>query len=79
MSVTSFDKNELKFLLLEGVDSSAVRTLHAANYTNIEVLSKALSERELIEKLPAYHFLGVRSRTQGGRFPAQALATHRYR
>ena len=64
MSATSFDKNELKFLLLEGIDSSAVRTLHAANYTNIEVLSKSLSEQELIEKLPAYHFLGVRSRTQ---------------
>jgi len=64
MSATSFDKNELKFLLLEGIDSSAVRTLHAANYTNIEVLSKSLSEAELIEKLPAYHFLGIRSRTQ---------------
>ena len=64
MSDTSFDKNELKFLLLEGIDSSAVRTLNAANYTNIEQLSKSLSEEELIEKLPAYHFLGIRSRTQ---------------
>ncbi len=64
MSATSFDRKELKFLLLEGIDSSAVRTLHAANYTNIEVLSKSLSEQELIEKLPAYHFLGIRSRTQ---------------
>ena len=64
MSATSFDKNELKFLLLEGIDPSAVRTLHAANYTNIEQLSKSLSEKELIEKLPAYHFLGIRSRTQ---------------
>jgi len=64
MSATSFDKNELRFLLLEGIDSSAVRTLNAANYTNIEVLSKSLSEAELIEKLPAYHFLGIRSRTQ---------------
>jgi D-3-phosphoglycerate dehydrogenase len=64
MSALSFDKNELKFLLLEGIDPSAVRTLHAANYTNIEVLSKSFSEDELIEKLPAYHFLGIRSRTQ---------------
>ena len=64
MSATSFDKNELKFLLLEGINQSAVRTLHAANYTNIEQLSKSLSEKELIEKLPAYHFLGIRSRTQ---------------
>lgn len=52
MSALSFDKNELKFLLLEGIDPSAVRTLHAANYTNIEVLSKSFSEDELIEKLP---------------------------
>jgi D-3-phosphoglycerate dehydrogenase len=64
MSATSFDKNELKFLLLEGINQSAVRTLHAANYTNIEQLSKSLSEKELIAKLPAYHFLGIRSRTQ---------------
>ncbi len=64
MSATSFDKKELKFLLLEGIDASAVRTLNAADYTNIEVLSKSLSEAELFAKLPAYHFLGIRSRTQ---------------
>src|SRR4051812_15203414 len=64
MGITSFDKNKLKFLLLEGIHQSAVRTLHAAGYTNLELLSKSLSEKELIEKLPLYHFLGIRSRTQ---------------
>jgi len=64
MSTTSFEKNKLRFLLLEGIHESAVRSLHAAGYTNIDRSSKSLSEKELIEKLPPYHFLGIRSRTQ---------------
>ena len=64
MSATSFDKKKLKFLMLEGIHPSAVQTLHAAGYTSIELSSKSLSEGELIAKLPAYHFLGIRSRTQ---------------
>jgi D-3-phosphoglycerate dehydrogenase / 2-oxoglutarate reductase len=64
MNTTSFEKNKLKFLLLEGVHPSAVKTINAAGYTNIELLSKSLSEKDLIEKLPNFHFLGIRSRTQ---------------
>lgn len=64
MGNTSFEKSKLKFLLLEGIHQSAVKTLNAAGYTNIELLTKSLSEQELIEKLPNYHFLGIRSRTQ---------------
>ena len=64
MNKTSFEKNKLKFLLLEGVHPSAVKTINAAGYTNIELLSKSLSEKDLIEKLPSFHFLGIRSRTQ---------------
>lgn len=64
MSATSFEKHKLRFLLLEGIHPSAVRTLKAAGYTNIEFSSKSLLEGELIEKLPPYHFLGIRSRTQ---------------
>jgi D-3-phosphoglycerate dehydrogenase len=64
MQTTSYDKNKLKFLLLEGIHQSAIKTLNAAGYQNIELLTKSLSEKELIEKLPGYHFLGIRSRTQ---------------
>jgi D-3-phosphoglycerate dehydrogenase len=64
MAATSLDKSKIKFLLLEGVHASATKTLHAAGYTHIESLSRSLSEKELIEKLPGVYFLGIRSRTQ---------------
>jgi len=64
MSKTSLDKSKIKFLLLEGVHQSAVDTLHEAGYTNIEYLSTALNEDELIEHIQDAHFVGLRSRTQ---------------
>lgn len=64
MSKTSLDKSKIKFLLLEGVHQSAVDTLHASGYTNIEYLKTALEEDELIEKIQDAHFVGLRSRTQ---------------
>ncbi|ARU28060.1 phosphoglycerate dehydrogenase [Cellvibrio sp. PSBB006] len=64
MSKTSLDKSKIKFLLLEGVHQSAVNTLNAAGYTNIEYLKTALGEDELIERIQDAHFVGLRSRTQ---------------
>ncbi|MFT7117129.1 MAG: D-3-phosphoglycerate dehydrogenase, partial [Rhodoferax sp.] len=63
-SVTSTDKNKIKFLLLEGVHPSALNTLQAAGYTQIESLSGSLSEEELKLKITNVHFVGIRSRTQ---------------
>lgn len=64
MSKTSLDKSKIKFLLLEGVHQSAVATLNAAGYTNIEYLKTALEEDQLIEQIQDAHFVGLRSRTQ---------------
>ena len=64
MSKTSLDKSKIRFLLLEGVHQNAVDTLHAAGYTNIEYITGALPEAELIEKIADAHFIGIRSRTQ---------------
>ncbi|WP_250657023.1 phosphoglycerate dehydrogenase [Alkalimarinus coralli] len=64
MTTTSLDKSKIKFLLLEGLHQSAVDTLNAAGYTNIEYLTTSLSEEELIEKIKDVHFIGIRSRTQ---------------
>src|SRR5690606_10466402 len=64
MTTTSLDKSKIKFLLLEGVHQSALNTLNAAGYTNIEYLTGALSEDELVEKIAEVHFVGIRSRTQ---------------
>jgi len=64
MSNTSLDKDKIKFLLLEGVHQSAIDSLNAAGYNNIEYFKTALSESELIEKISEAHFVGIRSRTQ---------------
>ncbi len=64
MAKTSLDKDKIRFLLLEGVHQSAVDTLAASGYTNVEYLKTALPEEELIEKIKDAHFVGIRSRTQ---------------
>ncbi len=61
---TSLDKSKIKILLLEGVHQSAVDTLNAQGYTNIEYHTGSLPEEELIERIQDVHFLGIRSRTQ---------------
>ena len=64
MTQTSLDKSKIKFLLLEGVHQSALDTLQAAGYTNIEYVKTALPEEELKERVKDVHFIGIRSRTQ---------------
>jgi len=64
MKPTSLEKSKIKFLLLEGLHQSAVDTLTAAGYTNIEYLKTSLPEEELSEKIRDVHFIGLRSRTQ---------------
>ncbi|EAT10916.1 phosphoglycerate dehydrogenase [Bermanella marisrubri] len=64
MSTTSLDKSKIRILLLEGVHQSALDTLNAAGYTNIEYVKTALAGDELKEKIKDAHFVGIRSRTQ---------------
>ena len=44
MATNSLDKNKIKFLLLEGIHSSAVDVIRAAGYTQIETVSGALPD-----------------------------------
>lgn len=60
----SFDKDNIKFLLLEGLHDNAFKVLKEAGYTNIDAHATALEESELIEKIKDAHFIGIRSRTQ---------------
>ena len=64
MATTSLDKDKIRFLLLEGVHESAIKTLNKAGYTNIEYIKSSLGQEELIEKIADAHFVGIRSRTQ---------------
>ena len=61
---TSIDKHKIRFLLLEGIDASAIAVLRAAGYSQIESLAGSPSDDELRLKLADAHFVGIRSRTQ---------------
>ena len=61
---TSFPRQDIKVLLLEGVSRTAVDTLERAGYTNIEYHQKSLPQAELIERIADAHIVGLRSRTQ---------------
>ncbi len=55
MSQTSFDKDKIKILLLEGVHASALERFHAAGYENIERNAGALQGDELAHALADVH------------------------
>jgi D-3-phosphoglycerate dehydrogenase len=57
-------KNQIRWLLLEGISPTAHAVLEKNGYTNVEVLSTALDRDALIEKISNVHVLGIRSRTQ---------------
>ncbi len=61
---TSFPKDKIKVLLLEGIHSVAVATFKKAGYKNVELLPKALPEEQLIEKIKDVRLIGIRSKTQ---------------
>ena len=64
MSATSFDKNRIKILLLEGVHPCAVEALNRDGYENVVELKHALQGDDLAAALADVHMLGIRSRTQ---------------
>jgi D-3-phosphoglycerate dehydrogenase len=74
MKRTSFPKQDMRVLLLEGISQSAVDVFIAAGYTQIERHEKSLPEDELKRRIADAHFVGIRSRTQ---LNAQVLAEAR--
>ncbi|HIE0525486.1 TPA: phosphoglycerate dehydrogenase [Stenotrophomonas maltophilia] len=61
---TSFPKQDIRVLLLEGVSQTAVEVFSAAGYSQIEAHTKALPEDELKARIAEAHIVGIRSRTQ---------------
>ncbi len=64
MAHTSYPKEEIKVLLLEGIHNSSKETLEKFGYTNVELLPHALNEAELCEKIKDVHLIGIRSKTK---------------
>lgn len=61
---TSFPKQDIKVLLLEGVSRSAVESFQRAGYSQLEYHEKALPEADLKARIAEAHIVGIRSRTQ---------------
>ncbi|PKM09969.1 MAG: phosphoglycerate dehydrogenase [Gammaproteobacteria bacterium HGW-Gammaproteobacteria-5] len=61
---TSYPRQDIKILLLEGVSASAVESFRRAGYTQVELHTKALPEDELKRRIADAHMVGIRSRTQ---------------
>ncbi|MFY7959585.1 MAG: phosphoglycerate dehydrogenase [Elsteraceae bacterium] len=60
----SLAKNNIRVLLLEGVNDSAVKLLNGAGYTNVKRIAKALDPAALKAAIKGVHLLGIRSRTE---------------
>ncbi|KAI7902070.1 uncharacterized protein BX663DRAFT_511652 [Cokeromyces recurvatus] len=58
-----FNTSEVKVLLLENINKTAVQTFKKQGY-QVETYSKAFSGDELIEKIRDVHILGIRSKTK---------------
>jgi len=63
-SSTSYPRNKIKILLLENISDAAVAELRAGGYANVEKITGALSEDELVKAVKGVHIVGIRSKTQ---------------
>jgi D-3-phosphoglycerate dehydrogenase len=61
---TSYPKEKINVLLLENISEIAVRNFQKNGYSQVQRLTKALPEAELIEAIKNVHILGIRSKTQ---------------
>jgi len=64
MAKTSYPKEKINILLLEGVHPSAIDIFKKEGYANIESFSRAMGAEELAEKIKGVHVLGIRSKTR---------------
>src|SRR5690606_22626396 len=74
MTRTSYPRQDIRVLLLEGVSQTAVDAFRDAGYTNIDLHARSLPEDELLRRIADAHFVGIRSRTQ---LTAEVLAEAR--
>lgn len=61
---TSYPKEKIRILFLENISDAAVKNFRSNEYTNVEKITKALTEDDLIREIKDVHILGIRSKTQ---------------
>ena len=64
MTTTSFPREDIRILLLEGISATAIDSFRAAGYTKVEWHPSALPRDQLLEAAASAHIIGLRSRTQ---------------
>ena len=61
---TSYPKEKIRILFLENISELAVKNFQIQGYTQVEKITKAMTEEELIREIKDVHILGIRSKTQ---------------
>jgi D-3-phosphoglycerate dehydrogenase len=61
---TSYPKEKIRILFLENISDAAVKNFKGHAYSNVEKITRALTEDELIKEIKDVHILGIRSKTQ---------------
>ena len=61
---TSYPKDKVRILFLENISDAAVKNFRGHEYSNVEKITKALTEDDLIKEIKDVHILGIRSKTQ---------------
>jgi D-3-phosphoglycerate dehydrogenase len=61
---TSYPKEKIRILFLENISDAAVKNFRQHGYVQVEKITKALTEDELINEIKDVHILGIRSKTQ---------------
>ncbi len=61
---TSYPKEKIRILFLENISDVAVNNFRRHGYTQVDKISKALTEEQLIGEIKDVHILGIRSKTQ---------------
>ena len=61
---TSYPKEKIRIVFLENISDTAVKNFRNHEYSNVEKITKALTEEELVKEIKDVHLLGIRSKTQ---------------
>jgi D-3-phosphoglycerate dehydrogenase len=61
---TSYPKDKIRILFLENISDAAVKNFRGQAYSNVEKITRALTEDDLVKEIKDVHILGIRSKTQ---------------
>lgn len=60
---TSYPKEKIRILFLENISDTAVKNFSKHGYIQVEKITKALGEEDLVREIKDVHILGIRSKT----------------